>query len=130
MYTETPDVIPFPTSFKRTLLTQAELETQKGGTLQLLGKVGVHFPSRTALGILSDHGAKVNTETEIIRIASGLIQKAMSTAPRSFVRGGGKSALTCSWIAAAPTFEPTELACTSSIWTGARCGHRAGRTWP
>jgi trimethylamine--corrinoid protein Co-methyltransferase len=88
MYSETPDIVPFPTSFKSELLTQAELETLKGGTLRLLDEVGVHFPSRSALEILADHGAKVDMETEIVRIPPDLVQKAMSTAPRSFVLGG------------------------------------------
>jgi trimethylamine--corrinoid protein Co-methyltransferase len=88
MYSETPDIIPFPTSFKSELLTQAELETLKGGTLRLLDEVGVHFPSRKALEILADHGAKVDMETEIVRIPPDLVQRAMSTAPRSFVLGG------------------------------------------
>jgi len=88
MYSETPDIIPFPTSFRSELLTQAELETLKGGTLRLLDEVGVHFPSRQALEIMADHGAKVDMETEIVRIPPDLVQKAMSTAPRSFVLGG------------------------------------------
>ena len=88
MYSETPDIIPFPTSFRSELLTQAELETLKGGTLQLLDEVGVHFPSRRALEIFADHGAKVDMDTEIVRIPPDLVQKAMSTAPRSFVLGG------------------------------------------
>ena len=88
MYSETPDIIPFPTSFKSDTLTQAELETLKGGTLQLLDEVGVHFPSRKALEIFADHGAKVDMDTEIVRIPPDLVQKAMSTAPRSFVLGG------------------------------------------
>jgi trimethylamine--corrinoid protein Co-methyltransferase len=88
MYSETPDIVPFPTSFKSELLTQAELETLKGGTLRLLDEVGVHFPSHRALEILADHGAKVDMETEIVRIPPDLVAKAMSTAPRSFVLGG------------------------------------------
>ena len=88
MYSETPDIIPFTTSFKSKLLTQAELETLKGGTLRLLDEVGVHFPSRKALEILADHGAKVDMVTEIVRIPPDLVRKAMSTAPRSFVLGG------------------------------------------
>jgi trimethylamine--corrinoid protein Co-methyltransferase len=87
-YSETPDIIPFPTSLRSDLLTQAELETLKGGTLRLLDEVGVHFPSRKAREILADHGAKVDRETEIVRISPDLVQKAMSTAPRSFVLGG------------------------------------------
>ena len=88
MYSKTPDIVPFPTSFRSELLTQAELETLKGGTLRLLDEVGVHFPSRQALEILADHGAKVDMETEIVRIPPDLVRKAMSTAPRSFVLGG------------------------------------------
>jgi trimethylamine--corrinoid protein Co-methyltransferase len=88
MYSETPDIIPFTSPFRSELLTQAELETLKGGTLHLLDEVGVHFPSRTALEIFADHGARVDWETEIVRIPPDLVQRAMSTAPRSFVLGG------------------------------------------
>ena len=88
MYSKTPDIIPFTSPFKAELLTQAELETLKGGTLQLLDEVGVHFPSRRAREIMADHGAKVDMKTEIVRIPPDLVQKAMSTAPRSFVLGG------------------------------------------
>ncbi|MFQ5844776.1 MAG: trimethylamine methyltransferase family protein, partial [Planctomycetota bacterium] len=83
----------FPTSFKSELLSQAELETLKGGTLRLLDEVGVHFPSRKALEIFADHGAKVDMDTEIVRIPPDLVQKAMSTAPRSFVLGGRETGL-------------------------------------
>jgi trimethylamine:corrinoid methyltransferase-like protein len=88
MYSETPDIIPFPTSFKSKVLTQAELETLKGGTLRLLDEVGVHFPSRKALEIFADHGAKVDMDTETVRIPPDLVQK---------------SALTCCWTGAIPT---------------------------
>jgi trimethylamine--corrinoid protein Co-methyltransferase len=88
MYSETPDIVPFPTSVRSGLLTQAELETLKGGTLRLLDEVGVHFPSRRALEILADNGAKVDWDTEIVRFSPDLVQKAMSTAPRSFVLAG------------------------------------------
>ena len=67
-YSETPDIVAFPTSFRSELLEQTELETLKGGTLRLLDEVGVHFPSRQALEIMADHGAKVDMETEIVRI--------------------------------------------------------------
>jgi trimethylamine:corrinoid methyltransferase-like protein len=89
-YSETPDIVAFPTSptgkgrrhgpFKSELQTQAELETLKGGTLRLLDEVGVHFPSRNTLEVLAFHGAKVDMETEIVRIPPDLVQKAMSTA--------------------------------------------------
>lgn len=88
MYTETPDIIPFPLLFKRELLTRTQLDTLKNGTRQLLEEVGVHFPSRRALEIFADHGAAVDMDTQIVRIPSQLVDRAMSTAPRSFVLGG------------------------------------------
>ena len=88
MYSETPDIIPFTSPFKAELLTQGELDSLKRGTLCLLDEVGVHFPSRRALEIFADHGAHVDWKTEIVRIPPDLVEKAMSTAPRSFVLGG------------------------------------------
>jgi trimethylamine--corrinoid protein Co-methyltransferase len=88
MFTPTPDIIPFTSPFKSELLTLDQLETLKAGTLQLLEEVGVHFPSAQALAIFADHGAKVDGETQIVRLSADLVQEAMSTAPRSFVLGG------------------------------------------
>jgi len=88
MYTETPDIIPFPLPYKRGLLMPAQLEILKGGTLQILEQVGVHFPSHRALEIFAEHGARVDWDRELVRIPPDLVQKAMSTAPRSFVLGG------------------------------------------
>ncbi len=88
MYSETPNIIPFTSPFKSELLTPGELESLRGGTLRLLDEVGVHFPSRRALEVFAEHGAQVDWETEIVRIPPDLVEKAMSTAPRSFVLGG------------------------------------------
>ena len=88
MYSETPDIIPWPASFRIDLLTEEQIETIKAGTLQLLEEVGVLIPSRRALEIFSEHGAEVDWETENVRIPPDLVLKAMSTAPRSFVLGG------------------------------------------
>ena len=93
MHSETPDIVPFPSSFKAELLAQGQIETLKAGTLQLLDQVGVHFPSKRALEIFAEHGAKVDKATEIVRIPPDLVKKAMSTAPRSFVLGGREERL-------------------------------------
>jgi trimethylamine--corrinoid protein Co-methyltransferase len=87
-YSQTPDIIPFPSPFKSELLTQMELEALKQGTLSVLDEVGVHFPSRQALAIFADHSAPVDWDREIVRIPPDLVKKAMSTAPRSFILGG------------------------------------------
>ncbi len=88
MYSETPNIIPFTSPFKSELLTPAQLESLKDGTLHILEEVGIHFPSRKALEIFAEHGAQVDMEQEIVRIPPDLVKKAMSTAPRSFVLGG------------------------------------------
>ena len=88
MHSTTPDIIPFPTRFQSKVFSQAELETLKEKTLYILDEIGVHFPSKKALEIFADHGARVDLKTEIVRIPPDLVIKAMSTAPRSFVLGG------------------------------------------
>ena len=88
MFSETPNIIPFRSPFQSEVLTQSQLETLKGGTLTLLDEVGVHIPSQRALKIFADHGAKVDMDKETVRIPPDLVQKAMSTAPRSFVLAG------------------------------------------
>ena len=60
MHSMTPDIIPINSPLKPALLTEAELELLKTGTLQLLDEVGVHFPSDRCLKIFSDHGARVD----------------------------------------------------------------------
>jgi trimethylamine--corrinoid protein Co-methyltransferase len=88
VHSETPDIIPFSASHKRDLLTPAQLDTLKAGTLHLLSEVGVRFPSRRALEIFADHGARVEWDEELVRIRPDLVETAMAAAPRSFVLGG------------------------------------------
>lgn len=87
MSSETPDIIPFPSS-KIEVLTESELEAIQDGIKQLLMEVGVHCPSSRALEIFADHGARVDMEEETVRIPPDLVDRAMSTAPRSIVLGG------------------------------------------
>lgn len=88
MVSKTPDIVPFVSPIKAEVLTQAELETVKGKTLQLLSEVGVHFPSSKALEIFAEHGAHVDRASEVVRLPQDLVKKAMSSAPRSFILGG------------------------------------------
>jgi trimethylamine--corrinoid protein Co-methyltransferase len=88
MVSDTPDILPFTLPFKSELLTPDQLTTLRQGTLRLLDEVGVHLPSRRALSILADHGARVDWGTQIARMSPDLVERAMSTAPRSFVLGG------------------------------------------
>ncbi len=93
MVSVTPDIIPFVSPIKAEVLTQMELDTVKGKTLQLLSEVGVHFPSSQALEIFAENGAQVDRTNEIVRLPADLVEKAMSKAPRSFILGGREERL-------------------------------------
>ncbi len=88
MFSETPDILPFKSGSKLEFLDSSQIETLKEGTMNLLDEVGVRFPSKKALEIFSDHGARVDMDTQIVRISPDLVVKAMSTAPRSFILAG------------------------------------------
>ena len=87
-YSQTSDIISIPSDRKMDILSNSEIESLKNGTLQLLSDVGVYYPSQKALEIFADHGASVNWDTKIVKIPPDLVEKAMKTAPRSFVLGG------------------------------------------
>jgi trimethylamine--corrinoid protein Co-methyltransferase len=88
MVTPTPDLLAFPTKDKRQVLTQSQLDTLKSGTYQILEEVGVRFPSQKALSIFDDAGADVDWDTQVVKLKPDLVDKAMATAPRSFILGG------------------------------------------
>jgi len=87
-YSPTPDILAFDSSLKLDVLTAEQIDILKQGTLQLMEAVGVRFPSPRALEIFADHGAQVDWEKHIVRVPPELVDKALSTAPRSFVLGG------------------------------------------
>ena len=91
MYSKTPDILAYPSKSKHEVLSQSQLDTLKAGTLNLLKDVGVRFPSQKALEIFAVHGADVDWDTQIVRFAPDLVEKALSSAPRSFVLGGRES---------------------------------------
>jgi len=84
----TPDLLAFSTKHKRQVLTQSQLDTLKTGTYRILEEVGVRFPSQKALSIFADSGADVDWDTQVVKLKPDLVDKALSTAPRSFVLGG------------------------------------------
>ena len=93
IYSKTPDIVPITSPHKLEVLSPSELKTLQNGTMQILDEVGIHYPSKKALKIFDDHGANVDWDTEIVRIPPDLVEKAMSTAPRSFVLGGREERL-------------------------------------
>lgn len=88
MYSETPEIKPFNAPVKRKLFSEAQLDILKSSVLRILEEKGIHFPSKRALSIFADHGAQVDIKNEMVKIPPEIVEKAISTAPRSFVLAG------------------------------------------
>ena len=88
MYSETLSNIGFTSPFRKEMLSPDQITSLQNSTLNLLENVGIHFPSAKALAIFADHGAKVDFDKQIVRIPPHLVEKALSSAPRSFVLAG------------------------------------------
>lgn len=88
MHSDTPEIIPFISPVKRRLFSEAQLGFLKSSVLRILAESGIHFPSKKALSIFADHGAQVDIKNEMVKIPPELVEKAVSTAPRSFVLAG------------------------------------------
>ncbi|GAB4537635.1 MAG: trimethylamine methyltransferase family protein [Anaerolineae bacterium] len=83
-----PDIIPIRPKFHLEVLSADELAAIRSATLHILEHVGVHVPSKRALQVFAEHGAHVDIESQIVRLAPDLVLKAMSQAPRSYVLAG------------------------------------------
>ena len=83
-----PEIKPIQPELRLDVLNADQLSEIKSATLQVLETVGVHFPSDRALHVFSEHGARVDLESQIVRLSPDLVEKAMSHAPRSFVLSG------------------------------------------
>ena len=84
MSIERPAVEPIRTDYRVQFLSDEQLDQMQEATLQILEDVGVKFPSEKALAVFAEHGAQVNTETQIVKLPRDLVRKAMATVPRYF----------------------------------------------
>ncbi|MBT3190141.1 MAG: hypothetical protein HN736_08635 [Anaerolineae bacterium] len=70
------------------VLSADELESIQSATLELLETVGIRFPSEEALRRFAEHGAQVDADSQIVRLPSDLVKKAISHAPRTYGLAG------------------------------------------
>lgn len=75
---------PLKTPYRLHYLSNEQLDQLQQATLQILERTGVKFPSEKALGVLAEHGAKVDFRTQIVRFPRDVIQTAMQSVPRYF----------------------------------------------
>ena len=78
------DIKPIQSKLHLDVLSAGELDSIQSGTLELLERVGVRFPSQRALRIFADHGAWVDMHNQIVRLPSSLVREALSSAPRTY----------------------------------------------
>jgi trimethylamine--corrinoid protein Co-methyltransferase len=79
---------PIQPKFHLEVLDAGQLESIKLATLQVMAEVGVRFPSERALGIFADHGAQVDWDRQVVRLAQETVLEAMGHAPRSYALSG------------------------------------------
>lgn len=87
MFSETPSIAPIIPGYRLRILSDEQLEQFKTSTFEILEKTGFHCPSARALNIYAEHGARVNFETQIVKLSSEVILEALSHAPRYYTMG-------------------------------------------
>jgi len=92
MYSKTPQLQPIVPGYRLRILSDEQLEQFKSATLEILEEVGVHCPSEKALNIYAEHGARVDFESQIVKLPPDVILKAMSHAPRFYTMGARSAA--------------------------------------
>jgi len=83
----TPPLQPIVPAYHVRILSDEQLAQFKSATLEILEETGIHCPSEKAREIYASHGAKVNQETQIVRIPPDVVLKSMSSAPRFYTMG-------------------------------------------
>jgi trimethylamine--corrinoid protein Co-methyltransferase len=86
-YSETPRLQPIVPRYRLRILPDEQLAVLKSATLEILDEVGIHCPSERARTIYAEHGARVDRNTQIVRIPPEVVIEAMSHAPRYYTMG-------------------------------------------
>jgi trimethylamine--corrinoid protein Co-methyltransferase len=82
------NIAPIQSKLHMEVMNAQQLSAVKSTTLHVLEHVGVHFPSQRALRVFSEHGAQVDWDQQIVRLAPELVTEALGHAPRSYSLSG------------------------------------------
>ncbi len=88
MDSRTPEIEPIVPAYRVRILSDEQLEEFRSNTFTILKETGFHCPSERALQIYAEHGAVVDCDTQIVKLAPDLILEALSHAPRYYTMGG------------------------------------------
>jgi trimethylamine--corrinoid protein Co-methyltransferase len=89
---ETPQLQPIVPGYRLRILSDEQLEQLKSATLEILEEVGVHCPSEKALAIYAEGGARVDSESQVVKLPPEVVLEAMSHAPRFYTMGARSKA--------------------------------------
>jgi len=67
MPTETSPLEPIKTPYRLRYVAEDQLQQLQDATLQILETTGVKFTSESALKVLTEHGAWVDFDTQLVR---------------------------------------------------------------
>jgi trimethylamine:corrinoid methyltransferase-like protein len=87
-----PPLEPIRTPFRMRFVGDEQLDRMQDATLEILERVGVRFPSETALAVLEEHGVPVDRATQVARFPRDLVRGALASAPRTFTLGAREPA--------------------------------------
>jgi len=87
MYSQTPALQPIVPSYHLRILSDEQLGQLKSATLEILEKTGIHCPSQKALHIFAEHGARVDFESQIVKLPPDVVLDSLSHAPRYYTMG-------------------------------------------
>ena len=91
-HSETPELKPIVPSYHVRILPDEQLAQMKSATLEILDDVGIHCPSDRARRIYAEHGARVDRDTQVVRIPPEVVIESMSHAPRYYTMGARSEA--------------------------------------
>jgi trimethylamine--corrinoid protein Co-methyltransferase len=91
-HSETPRLKPIVPSYHVRILPDEQLAQMKSATLEILDDVGIHCPSDRARRIYAEHGARVDRDTQVVRIPPDVVIETMAHAPRYYTMGARSQA--------------------------------------
>ncbi|MCA2000807.1 MAG: trimethylamine methyltransferase family protein, partial [Chloroflexi bacterium] len=87
MFSETPPLQPIKPSRHFHVIDEEQIQQLANGTLEILAETGVHCPSEKCLKIYAEHGAQVDFDKRIVRLAPELVKSSLAAAPRYYTMG-------------------------------------------
>lgn len=84
---------PVKSKLKISILDDQEISQINQNARTVMEEVGVKFPSEKALKVFSDVGAKVDFDTQLVKIPADLLDKYIATSPRSYTMAGTRPEL-------------------------------------